>query len=92
MAGQIGGNPHFRTGQVSVATSATMVVAEDAERLMLHVSNPSDTTIYIGAAGVTPATGYPVFGPSAVSVSTRDAVYAVVAAGAASLAYFEEHS
>ena len=91
MAEMIGGNPYFRTAQVNIGTTPTLVVAADNQRLMLHLINSGDGAIYIGDVSVTTATGYPVLGPSAITVSTRDEIYGVVASGTATIGYFEEH-
>ena len=92
MAGQFGGNPYYSTGQVSVGTTPVQVVPVNPSRFILHLGNESGTTVYIGAAGVTPSTGYPILGSSLKTVSTRDALYAVVASGTETLSFFEEHA
>ncbi|HEY3332577.1 MAG TPA: hypothetical protein VGK19_21280 [Capsulimonadaceae bacterium] len=92
MSGPIGGNPHFRTGRVSIADTATELVPSDSGRLMLHLTNSGGDAVYIGDETVTSETGYPVLGSSAITVSTRDAVYAITATGvSAAISYFEEY-
>ncbi len=90
MAGQFGGNPHFHTGQVSVATTPTRIVAASGHRLMLHLANADNATIFVGGASVSTTTGYPVLAPSSITISARDEVYGVTASGTATLSYFEE--
>jgi hypothetical protein len=83
-------------GNVSVLTTATLIVAANCRRKSLHLVNASLTKpIYIGPdASITTVTGFPLY-----ENSTRDqakipegwlgAVYGIVASTTADLRYWE---
>lgn len=74
------------TAQVSVTTSATLVFSSDTSLVSRALSNQSGMTIYIGAAGVTTLTGFPIPTGSGFDASRLSgALYAVVATGTAAI-------
>lgn len=72
------GNP----AAVSVGVAATPIVAASASRNSVEVFNNHATEIlYVGGAGVTTATGRPVFPKTGWSIDTGAALYGIVGAG-----------
>jgi len=69
---------------VTVATTATLLQAENSARCKLVIANNSTAPIYVGGASVTTATGIPIAaGASLVDDASEDAWYAIVAVGTA---------
>ena len=83
------------TGQITVTTAAQLVLAANAtqSRVSLTVTNASTVaspiSMYVGASGVTAATGHAI--PPATSWTTtyRGPLYVIASAGG-TLTYFEE--
>ena len=86
------GAPSIATGQVSVGTSATLVVAARTNRQNVGVSVTQAVQCAFGGPGVTLATGWPL-PPTAYTSDnwdTASAVYAVCATAATNVAYREQ--
>lgn len=82
------GGSNIATGQVAVTTAATLVVAARTGRQKVTLSPTSSTVYYVGATGVTTASGVYVAAGSSVTLDTAAAVYAVGAA-AVTISYIE---
>lgn len=76
------GSNSFATAQVSVATSATQIVAARANRGSVKITNLGTNDVYIGVAGVTTTTGDLLPGTKGASivVPTNVAVFGIAAA------------
>jgi hypothetical protein len=77
------------TGQVSLGTSATLIIAAGTRQGVL-ITNPSATvTVYIGGSGVTTANGQ-ILGPlQSITIPVVSAVYGVVAASTQTVSFIE---
>jgi hypothetical protein len=71
------GGATIATGHVAVTTSATLVAAARAGREKITLSPTSSVVYYVGATGVTSATGLYVAAGEAITLDTAAAVYAV---------------
>jgi hypothetical protein len=67
----------FDYGQVSVTSSPTLIVAQDAGTKSVSIENTGSNTIYIGDAAVATTTGLPLIQFAAVQLQTTNAIYAV---------------
>lgn len=78
----------FKTAQVTVANTATLLVASQDGRGDVTIQNRSTVDVYIGDSGVTTANGFPLPGVvgSTLTVPFTTALYAIVAAGTANVA------
>ncbi len=79
------------TAQVSVTTSATLIAAARAGRRSITVEQLGTTAVYLGATGVTTATGVLLPGTvgSSVTLNFTGALYGIVATGTQTVAEFE---
>lgn len=86
------GTTNFNTGQVTVASTATQIIAANATRTTVTVVNLSTTDIFVGTAAVTTTTGQLLLGTkgSAITIGAIGAVYAIVATGTTTISYEEE--
>lgn len=77
--------------QASVTTAASPVVAARAGRGRVHIRQLSTTPVWLGPAGVTPATGYPLLGVAGDEVRwpTSAAIYGVTETGSATVGVVE---
>jgi len=82
------GSASMATGQASVSTSASLVVAARAGRVKVTITPTSATVFYVGNAGVTATNGLYVPAGAAVTMDTQAAIYAVGAA-ALTVSYVE---
>lgn len=71
------GGGSIATGQVSVTTSSTLVVAARTARQKVTITPTSSTVFYVGNAGVTTTTGLYVAAGAAITLDTSAAIYAV---------------
>lgn len=77
------------TGQVSLGTSATQIIAANSRQGVL-ITNPSTTvTVYIGGAGVTIANGQALAPGCSLSLPVVSAVFGVVATSTQTVSYVE---
>lgn len=74
------------TSQVSVTTTATLLVAANPHDQMVYLHSSSGT-IYIGASGVTSSTGYRMDNGDKLSVQLGDneALYGICSSGSATM-------
>lgn len=82
----------IKTRAVTVATTATQLAADDAERVRrMLIHNNSAQIVYIGPAAVTVADGYPIPVNGTLELTEDlDDVYAIVAATTASIRILED--
>ncbi|BCO56465.1 hypothetical protein LTQ56_02280 [Mycobacterium intracellulare subsp. intracellulare] len=81
----------LQTGQVSVSTTATLVCnvgsVPDSDGVLITASAPA----FVGGAGVTAATGFPVATNTPTLIPTTGAesvsVYAITSSGTATVSY-----
>jgi hypothetical protein len=81
----------FSTNQVSVGATATLIVAANASRSGLQITNIGNSDVYIGESNVTPSTGHllPTGKGNTVSFSNTTAVYGVTAGGSETVSFLE---
>jgi hypothetical protein len=85
------GSRTYITGQVTVGTTATQIVAAKAERSSLIITATAATAFYVGANSVTTGTGLYVPAGGSITLDTSDAVYAVVSAATLVVSYLETY-
>lgn len=85
------GAASFAPGQVSVAVTATQIVAARATRRSVLIVQHGTTAVYVGGSGVTTSNGLLVVGAagSRVGVPTAGAVYGIVGTGTQTVSYME---
>lgn len=77
------------TGQVSVGSSATPIIAANTRQGVL-ITNPSTSvTVFIGGAGVTTSNGQELLPGCSLTLPVVSAVYGVVATGSQTVSYVE---
>lgn len=77
------------TGQVSVANTATLIIAAGTRQGVL-ITNPSSTvTVYIGGAGVTTGNGQELLPGCTLTLPVVSAVYGIVATSTQNISYCE---
>ena len=77
IAGEVAAGTINSTGQVSVGVSATQIIAANAARKGVLIFNAGSVTVYIGAAGVTTATGHILPAGASLSLPTVSAIYGI---------------
>ena len=78
------------TGQVSVLTTATIIIAANASRKAVLITNPSTTvTIYIGTSAVTATTGSALLPGSSLTMPTTAVIYGIVASTTTTVTFLE---
>jgi len=85
------GSGSFATGQVSITTSATQIVAARAGRRAVLVVQHGTTVVSVGASGVTTSTGVRLPGTdgAALVVATSAALFGIVASGTQTVSFIE---
>src|SRR4051812_22628362 len=81
--------------QISVSSTATLVIAANAARANCTVRNVGATDCYLGSSSaVTTGNGFLLTsaGKDALDVKWTGAVYAITASSTTTVAYFEESS
>lgn len=89
-----GGSPaNFTPAQVSVATTATLIVAARTGRNLISIVNTTTTPIYLGGSGVTTSTGQLLPGVVGASLTLpyTGALYGIVASGTATVTEAETY-
>lgn len=67
----------FATGQVSVANTATSILAGDPQRTNVLITNAGTVAVYIGNSAVTTANGAYLPAGTSISIPTKDAVFGI---------------
>lgn len=91
LAVALAGSLSLATGQGTATATASLLVAARAGRRSVVIVSGSATPMYLGGAGVTPATGVflaGVVGASA-TLETEAAIYSVTASGSAAVSFVE---
>lgn len=95
VAGSASAATALTENQVSVTTSATQIIAANANRRSLIIENSSGSSVFIADTnGVTTSNGFKMASPSAISFNRVDdgytgAVFGIVASGSATVTYLE---
>ena len=85
-------NPaNFAPGQVSVATTATQIVAARSGRVTVTVENLGTSTVWLGGSGVTTTSGFSVGAGLSLTVSFTGALYGISASAAQSINEYETY-
>ena len=82
--GEYGGNVTFRTAQIAVGTSPTLIKPANANDRVQRLFNNDTQTIWIGDSSVTPTTGLPIVVGAFVTLGVRAAIYGCIAASSSS--------
>jgi hypothetical protein len=82
------GTAALATAQVAVGTTATLIAPARAGRRVIVLIPTSNTTYYVGNAGVTTTTGVVLGAGAVVTMPTSAAIYAV-ATGSMTISYME---
>lgn len=85
------GSTSIATGQVTVGTSATPIVAARAGRISVIIIADGVTDVFVGGTGVTLTTGalLPGVKGSAMTLDTQAAVSGIVATGTQVISFIE---
>lgn len=78
----------FSTTQVSVGITATKIWSGQAGIDMITIQNLGATQVFIGNAGVSPTTGFPIPGTagSSITLTATTDIWAIVASGSQTVA------
>jgi hypothetical protein len=84
----------FRTAQVSVGTTATLLCAARADRRAVTIEDLGSTDVYIGDANVTTGNGIllPGGAGSSITIPTTAAIYGIVGTGTQTVGVAETYS
>lgn len=78
------------TNQVSISTVATQIIAANASRAGVVITNPGTLlTVYIGNVGVTAANGFPLAPGSSITLPVIGAVYGITSSSIQTVGYLE---
>jgi hypothetical protein len=82
---------NIATGQVSVASTATLIVAARAGRKEATIVNNSTTAVFLGASSVTPSSGLLLAGVvgEGITITGGAAIYGITATGSETVSYLE---
>lgn len=88
-----GGGQNINTGQVSVANTATLIIAARTARMDALIVNSGTTDVFIGGSGVTTTTGTLLKGipGAALAVNSKAAIYGVVASSTQTVSFLEDY-
>jgi hypothetical protein len=87
------GSSEFVTGQVSISSTATQIVAARSTRRTVTITAIGTTDCYLGSDAVTTATGHILVGikGGTITLETTQPVYAVTSSGTQTVSYWEEY-
>lgn len=87
---RVGGT--MNTGQVSIASTSTLILAANSNRKRLVLINMGTTNVFVGNIGVTIGTGQLLLGIAGyvIPLYFTGAVYGIVGTGTQTIAYLEE--
>lgn len=93
ISGVVIGAANLATGQVTVATTATVIAATRATRRSITVVNGGGTAFYLGGSTVSTTTGVLVFGTigAAITLNVTGTISGIVISGTEPVSYFEEY-
>jgi hypothetical protein len=75
----LNGAQNVATGQVTVATTATLVVTRRATRRSIGILNSGSNTIYLGGPTVTTTTGHQLPSGAFIGIPTTAEIWAIAA-------------
>ena len=87
----LNGAQNIATGQVTVNTTATLVLTRRATRRSIGILNTGTTTIYIGVAGVSATTGHQLPSGSFIGLPATAEVWAISVTSAGTVTYVEAY-
>jgi hypothetical protein len=89
--GLVGNRDYVATGQVTVATTATLIVPARPGRLSVTIIQEGTTVVRLGNSGVTTGNGVPLPGTanSSFTIDGGAAVYGIVGAGTQLVSFIE---
>lgn len=77
------------TGQVSVGSTPTLIIAAETRQGVL-ITNPSSTvTVYIGGVAVSTSNGQQLLPLQSLSLPVASAIYGIVATGTQTVSFVE---
>lgn len=83
------GSSTFNT--VTVAATATLILAQNTNRSNILIVNNGGVTLYIGTtSSVTTANGIPVLANGAITLTVNDDIYGIATSGTLDIRYLEE--
>lgn len=87
------GSDNMATGQVTVATTATQIVAARTGRSSVTIVNDGTVDVFLGGSTVTTTTGELLAGVKGqtLTLNTSAAVYGIVATGTETVTYVENY-
>jgi len=78
------------TGQVSVTSSGTQIIAANANRGGILIYNTDSTNaVFIGGANVTASNGHELPAGQAISLPYQGSLYGIVASASVTVSYIE---
>lgn len=83
------GASSFDADSVTVTTTATEIRPVNTDRKALTIYNHGASTVFVGPAGVTTASGLPVLPSVPFDVPGTDEIYGIVASGSVDVRWFE---
>lgn len=85
------GGSSIATGQITVASTATLISAQRTDRKGIVVINNGTSDVFVGSSGVTTSNGLLLLGVKGASIvmETTAAVYGIVASGTSNVTYME---
>ena len=86
----LNGAQNVATGQVTVATTATLVITRRATRRSIGILNTGSNTIYLGGPTVTTTNGHQLPSGGFIGIPTTAEIWAI-GASASSVSYVEAY-
>lgn len=77
------------TGQVSVGTTPTPIIAVNGLRSGVIITNPSGVTVYLGGQNVSTSSGHALPAGGSISLPAGSPIYGVVASSTQTVTYIE---
>lgn len=74
---------------ITVANTATQIVAENTGRITVRIANTGNATVYLGGSDVTTANGFPLATNTSIELATTAAIYGIVATGTINVRFLE---
>ena len=86
----LNGAQNIATGQVSIATSATLITGRRSTRRTIGIVNTGSATVYLGASNVATTTGHQLLPGGFVGIPTTADVWGIGTA-ASSVTFIEAY-
>lgn len=78
------------TGQVTITSSATLIIAVNAYRDSIVIYNSGTVTVFLGEVGVTAATGHALPAGASLTLTCSSPVYGIAASTSGAVTFLEE--